>query len=262
MPTPLEILLDPVSLAVLGLYGAMMLWEAIAPARQLPKIRGWVPRALGSFVVFFYLSSYLPLFWDPLIAPYQLMDLSHLGAVYGLVVGLFVYNALLYLWHRSMHANDSLWHTFHQMHHSAERIDTFGAFYFSPLDMIGFTFLGSLALTLIVSLSPEAVTLFLFATMFMAIFQHANVRTPSWIGYFIQRPESHSMHHGRGLHRYNYADMPIFDIVFGTFRNPKYYRTEAGFYDGASTRITDMLTFKDVSHPPRQVSESINGAVS
>tara|TARA_B100000965_G_scaffold386184_1_gene388202 strand:+ start:1134 stop:1253 length:120 start_codon:yes stop_codon:yes gene_type:complete len=33
-----------------------------------------------------------------------------------------------------------------QMHHSAEVVDSIGAFYFSPLDMIGFTLLGSISL--------------------------------------------------------------------------------------------------------------------
>ena len=36
MPTPLQILLDPVSLTVLGLYGALILLEALFPARPLP----------------------------------------------------------------------------------------------------------------------------------------------------------------------------------------------------------------------------------
>ena len=48
----------------------------------------------------------------------------------------------------------------HQWHHSAERLDTWGAFWFSPLDMVGWTALFSLALTL-VGLSPAAV----FATV-------------------------------------------------------------------------------------------------
>ena len=52
MPTPIEILLDPVSLGVLALYAALMLWEALAPARALPRVRGWIPRALCSFVVY------------------------------------------------------------------------------------------------------------------------------------------------------------------------------------------------------------------
>ncbi len=255
MPTPLEILLDPVSIGVLVLYALMMLWEALAPARSLPTIRGWHLRALGSFVVYFFLSSYLPLLWDGYLAAYQLVDLSSLGAIPGALAGLLVYNALLYAWHRSMHASDTLWRVFHQAHHSAERLDTFGAFYFSPMDMIGFTFMGSLALALIVGLSPEAITLFLFAAMFLGIFQHANVRTPRWVGYFVQRPESHSIHHERGVHRYNYADLPVFDMLFGTFRNPATYVAETGFYDGASSRIGEMLMFRDVSQPVERGDE-------
>ena len=250
MPTPIEILLDPVSLGVLAMYAAMMIWEAVLPARELPAVRGWIPRALGAFAVYFFLSSYLPLLWDGYLARYQLLDLSHLGTIGGAVVGLLVYNALLYAWHRSMHSSSVLWRTFHQMHHSAERLDTYGAFYFSPMDMAGFTFVGSLALTLVVGLSPGAITLFLFAGMFMAMFQHANVRTPKWLGYIIQRPESHTIHHGRGLHRYNYADLPIFDLLFGTFRNPETYDMETGFYNGASGRVGDMLLFKNVANTP------------
>ena len=48
MPTPSEILLDPVSLAVLSLYGGLILLEAVFPARPLPRIPGWHARALAS----------------------------------------------------------------------------------------------------------------------------------------------------------------------------------------------------------------------
>jgi sterol desaturase/sphingolipid hydroxylase (fatty acid hydroxylase superfamily) len=260
MPTPFEILLDPVSIGVLALYAAFMLWEALRPARALPQIRGWHARALGSFAIYFYLSSYLPLIWDGYLARYQLLDLNGLGIVAGATVGLIAYNAVLYVWHRTMHNNTWLWRAFHQMHHSAERVDTYGAFFFSPLDMIGLTLVGSLSLSLIVGLSPQAVTAFLFASMFMGIFQHANVRTPQWLGYWVQRPESHTIHHGRGLHRYNYADLPIFDIVFGTFRNPKSYEMETGFYAGASSRIPEMLMLKDVSRPEGRKPEPLTRA--
>ncbi len=247
MPTPIDIILDPVSLGVLALYALMMLWEALLPARALPAISGWRFRALVSFAVYFFLSSYLPIFWDPVLASYQLFDLTGIGAVPGAALGLLIYNAFLYAWHRSLHASDFLWLGFHQMHHSAERLDTYGAFYFSPLDMAGFTLVGSLALTLFVGLSPEAITLFLFFAMFLGIFQHTNVRTPRWLGYLVQRPESHAIHHRRGRHKYNYADLPIFDILFGTFRNPEGYEHETGFVDGASARVGDMLLWRDVS---------------
>jgi sterol desaturase/sphingolipid hydroxylase (fatty acid hydroxylase superfamily) len=262
MPTPIEILLDPVSLGVLALYGALMLWEAIAPARHLPEIKGWIPRTMGSFVAYFYLSSYLPLFWDSHLAAFQLFDLSHLGTVAGAAVGLVVYNALLYAWHRTMHGTGWLFQGLHQMHHSAERLDSFGAFYFSPLDTAGITLVGSLALTVIVGLSPQAITAFLFAAMFMGIFQHTNVRTPRWLGYLVQRPESHTIHHGRGLHKYNYADLPVFDIIFGTFRNPAGYEMDTGYYDGASAKVVDMLLCRDVSRPdePQATNESARNA--
>lgn len=250
MPTPLEILLDPISLGALTLYAVLMLWEAVAPARQLPKVSGWIPRAVGTFVTYFYLSSYLPLFWDGYLAQYQLFDLSHLGILGGAAVGVLVYTGLVYGWHRAMHENSMLFRSFHQMHHSAERLDSFGALYFSPLDMIGFTFIGSLSLSVVVGISPSAVTVFFFSTFFMAIFQHLNVKTPRWVGVFIQRPESHAIHHGRGLHYYNFSDFPVFDMLFGTFRNPADFEMESGFYHGASARIIDMLLFRDVSTEP------------
>ena len=84
------------------------------PARHYAKVKGWVPKGIASFLVYASLSTVLPFMWDA--------------------------------WHRTMHANDFLWRWFHQMHHSAERVDVAGAFYFSPLDMVGWTFLGSLAL--------------------------------------------------------------------------------------------------------------------
>ena len=249
MPTPLEILLDPISLGVLVLYAGLIGLEALLPAKRLPKIKGWIPRALLSFGVYFYLSSYLPLMWDASLAQYQFFDLSELNVPAATAVGLGVYELVLYWWHRTMHQSNWLWLSFHQMHHSAERLDTWGAFYVSPLDVIGFTFIGSLSLALIVGLPPQAVTYFLFITLFLGIFQHANIKTPQWLGYIIQRPESHSLHHGRGVHRYNYADLPVFDILFGTFRNPTDFQAENGFYDGASARIPEMLVFRDVSRP-------------
>ncbi len=154
-----------------------------------------------------------------------------------------------------------LWRAFHQMHHSAERVDTFGTFYFSPLDALGFSFLGSLCGVLIIGVAPQSITIFLLVTTFLAIFQHANIRTPQWLGYIIQRPESHGVHHARKIHFKNFSDLPVFDILFGSFENPKGYEHDAGFYEGASARIIDMLLFRDVSTQPpgRQQKDSDNG---
>jgi sterol desaturase/sphingolipid hydroxylase (fatty acid hydroxylase superfamily) len=242
-----DVFLNPVTQAILGLYAFLMIWEALFPARKLPKIQGWHFRGISMFLIYMYLSSYLPLLWDKYLAPFQLLDLSGLNTFYGALTGLLIYELGMWMWHWSMHRSDLLWKMFHQMHHSAERLDTYGAFYFSPMDILGWTFLGSVCFTLVVGLSPAAVTATLLITTFFSIFQHANIKTPQWLGYIIQRPESHNVHHAKGIHAYNYSDLPLYDIIFGTFRNPKHFEHETGFYDGASARIRDMVLFKDIT---------------
>lgn len=249
LPTPIEVLLDPLSLIILGLYVLLIVWEAILPARKLPKVKYWKLRGLTFFTIFFFVASYLPLLTDPSLAQFQLIDLSHLGVISGSIVGIIVYELGVYAYHFSMHKFNFLWRSFHQLHHSAERLDTFGALFHSPLDMLGFTFTGSIMLALLVGIPPQSITVVLLIINFSAFFQHANIKTPRWIGYIIQRPESHSIHHGKGIHKYNYADIPVVDMIFGTFKNPKNYQKETGFYHGASARILDMLSFKDVTKP-------------
>lgn len=247
MPTPLEILLDPISLVIMAMYALLMLYEAIFPARQLPPVKFWQLRGIVFFFVFFYLSSYLPLLWAAYLPQAQLFDLSGLGVAGGAVAGILLYEFGMYVWHRAMHSSNFLWRVFHQMHHSAERLDTYGAFYFSPFDMAGFTALGTLCFSVIMGLDAQATTIILLTTNFFSIFQHANIRTPQWLGYLIQRPESHTHHHAQNIHRHNYSDLPLFDLLFGTFHNPKTYEHDTGFYPGASARVVDMLLFKDVS---------------
>lgn len=249
MPNVLQLLLDPASLVVFALYAGLILWEAIAPARPLPRVPGWRWRGLAAFAAYFLLSSYLPFLWADALAPYRLVDLSGPGTAEAAVAGVLAYEALAYVWHRSMHRFAWLWRGLHQMHHSAERLDTFSAFWFSPLDTAGWTALFSLALAL-VGLNAEASAWVLFATTFLVVFQHANLRTPRWIGYVVQRPESHSHHHERGAHARNYADLPVFDLLLGTFHNPEDFADATGFYEGASRRVLDMLAFRDVSEPP------------
>jgi len=262
MPTPIEILLDPISLTILAIYAALMLWEAIAPGRTLPQVKGWWMRGLTAFTAFFYLSTYLPLIWDRYLEPFQLFDLKHLSTVNGALIGILLYELGVYVWHRSMHTSSFLWRVFHQMHHSAERIDTFGAFYFSPMDMIGWTALSSLCLTLFVGISPEAITVTILITTFLGMFQHANVKTPRWLGYIIQRPESHSIHHGKGIHKFNYSDLPIFDIAFRTFKNPSLFQPESGFYPGASSQIADMLLFKKIDSDNVEANTQVEGVTA
>lgn len=247
MPTPIEVFFEPVSMVFIGIFSVAIFLEYIAPGRKQTKPMGWVIRTLITFISYFYLSAYLPLYWDQHLVQYQIFNLEDLGIYSSTLVAVLVFELMIYIWHRTMHSSKWLWLIFHQLHHSAERVDALGAFYFSPLDMIGFTFIGSLTLTVMVGLDPQAVTYFLYITTFLAIFQHTNIKTPRWLGYLIQRPESHSIHHQKGVHAYNYSDLPIFDIIFGTFKNPDSFEDKVGFYSGASAKVGKMLIFRDIS---------------
>jgi sterol desaturase/sphingolipid hydroxylase (fatty acid hydroxylase superfamily) len=249
LPTPWAILSDPITLVVLGLYAGLMAWEALAPGRPLPRVSGWLPRTLAAFALYLLLGAWLPLLWADALAPLQLFDLSDWPVPAAAAFGVLVYELGAYAYHRAMHAYTPLWRLLHQMHHSSERLDVASAFWFSPLDMAGWTLVTSVTLT-VAGLSPEAATPAILFITLLAIFQHANIRTPRWLGYVVQRPESHSWHHGEGLHRDNYADLPLVDMLFGTFRNPADFQPSTGLGAGASRRVLDMLLLRDVSATP------------
>ena len=250
MPSLNELIFNPVTYVILGFYGLLMIWERIAPARKLPGVSLWPLKGLLMFALFFLISSYLPYLTDAYLSRFQLIDLSSWGTWGGALAGFLSYEILGYFWHRSMHESDRLWKLFHQMHHSPERLDSFSAYYFSPLDMIGWTLVTSVSLVLVIGITPEAALVTVMTLSFFGLFTHANIRTPYWLGFLIQRPESHAIHHQRGVHRYNYAELPLIDMLGGTFRNPKTRDIQTGFYEGGSDRISDMLRFRDISEIP------------
>jgi sterol desaturase/sphingolipid hydroxylase (fatty acid hydroxylase superfamily) len=55
------------------------------------------------------------------------------------------------------------------------------------------------------------------------------------------------VHHRRGLHAYNYSDLPLWDILMGTFRNPAAFHGEVGFEPAADSRISPMFVGRDAN---------------
>ena len=161
------------------MYALLMIWEAIFPARRLPNIPFWRIKGIIAFFFFFFLSSYLPLWYADWLQSAQFIDLIQMNVALAAALGILLYELGMYLWHRGMHTNNILWRVFHQMHHSAERLDTYGAFFFSPFDMIGFTLLGTFCFSFIMGLPPQAITITLLVSNFFSIFQHANIKTLS-----------------------------------------------------------------------------------
>ena len=225
----------------LGLFAAFALVELASRARVFPQVANWRLKGAAFALLYFAIATYAPLMWDSWLGEHRLLAADTLPLWMQIAGGFVVLQLGVYVWHRTMHNTPVLWRFFHQMHHSAERVDIWGAFYFHPLDMIGWALLGSFALVLGFGVSAEAAIVIALAATFCSMFQHANIRTPRWLGYVITRPESHSAHHERGVHGRNYGDVPWFDMLFGTFHNPKEFTGQTGFYDGASKRVGDML---------------------
>lgn len=230
-----------------GMFIAFCLLDGLARARAFPKVTRWKIKGAAFTALYFAIATYAPLMWDEFLGQYQLFNASALPWWAQVAIGFFVIEALIYAWHRTMHNVQPLWRWFHQLHHSAERVDIWGAFYFHPFDMIGWALLGSFALVLGVGLTPEAAIAVAVLSTFCTMFQHTNVRTPQWLGYLITRPESHSVHHERGHHASNYGDIPIFDILLGTFRNPKSWEGQAGFFEGSSKQVGPMLIGREIA---------------
>lgn len=243
-------------LAIVGVTGtfiAYALLERVLPGYAWPHQRFWVLRGLGWFVATFALAVGIPMLTDKWLAEHALLDLSRLGA-WGILPGILVYQLIGYAWHRALHGVPLLWRL-HQTHHSSERIDVWSQFRFHPLDFAGWTVVNSLSSVFVLGLSLEAAVLTALTINAVNLFGHVNVRTPRWLGYIVSRPENHMLHHARGVHRSNYADLPIIDMLFGTFENPKTAPREVGFWDGASTETSSLMLARDVTQAHVAVDE-------
>jgi len=240
-----------IEVITLALIPGFLLLDFIWQSRRFEKTRHWRFRGLAVTVAIFFFCGEVAAWWSTLLGDFHLIDGSDLGIWEGAVVGVLVYEFIHYWYHRKAHEWKWLWLAGHQMHHSAESLDAFGAYYLHPFDAFMFTTIASLVFYPLLGLVPEAgIVAALFLT-FNAMFQHANIRTPYWLGYVIQRPESHVLHHGKNIHRNNYCDLPLWDMVFSTFRNPRPEQmpAECGFYKGSSNHIIAMLLGKDVAKP-------------
>ena len=228
-------------------FFAMLVVEAIAPARKFPARKWWRVAGVGLFFLMGALATFAPLMLAQLAGPHRLLDLSGLGVIGGTLVGFGALTLVNFALHRAYHRSHFLWRAVHQLHHSAVRVDLAGVSVLHPMEMILVPLVQTMVTVLVLGLDPRAAALIGYIGAFYAFFQHWNVRTPQWLGYVIQRPESHCVHHGYGVHGWNYSDLPLWDMLFGTFRNPATWEGRAGFDDAPAARYGAMLAFVDVN---------------
>lgn len=233
---------------VIGIGLGFMILERIIPDQKLPEVKGWWVRVIVINIFqlgIVYLGSFS---WDKWFLSSSLVNLGHkVSPVTGGLVSYFVITFVFYWWHRIRHEINFLWLLCHQVHHSAQRIETITSFYKHPLEII----LDSIVITLvshaIFGIGIEGAAWVLLLTAVAEYFYHMNIKTPRWLGYIIQRPEMHRIHHQRGKHYKNFSDLPIWDILFGTFENPKESKKMCGFKPEREQKFAEMLAFKNVN---------------
>ena len=216
-------------------------YERIRPNVELPKTRNWYLRAIifNGYQAFSAIIS--TQYWDVWLSQFQLLRFDHMNLEIQVLLGYVTITFVYYWWHRARHKIPLLWLVFHQFHHSPARIEVITSFYKHPLEITLNGVLSSAILYILLGLSAEAVGLASLATGLAELIYHMNVRTPRMLGYFFQRPEMHRIHHQRGLHHYNYSDLPVWDMLFGTFCNPERADNLTGFPSDNENRLGDLL---------------------
>jgi sterol desaturase/sphingolipid hydroxylase (fatty acid hydroxylase superfamily) len=224
--------------------------EARWPARPFPPRRGWRWLGVGFLALVATIGTavplLLPLDW---MAAHRWLDGTRLGVAGGTAVGWLVLSFVTFAYHRAAHAWSPLWRISHQIHHSPQRVDISGSALFHPFEMVMQVLMQLFVTVIVLGLDPLAAALVGVIAALAGIFQHWNVHTPRWLGVLIQRPEAHCEHHRKGVHAHNYGDLPVWDMLFGTFRNPANYIGECGFEAPADRRLLAMLALQDVNRP-------------
>jgi sterol desaturase/sphingolipid hydroxylase (fatty acid hydroxylase superfamily) len=236
-----------VILLIVGLAFAGFVAERVWPANELPKTRAWWPRVIFVNVIQLGVVILAGLTWDRWLARKSVFQLSSsLGDPMAALITYFISTFIYYWWHRVRHESQLFWRLCHQLHHSPRRLELLTSFYKHPVEIVLNSLLSSALAYTILGCSVTAAGFYTIVCALAELFYHWNIRTPRWLGHLIQRPESHRVHHRYRHHTQNFADLPLWDWMFGTLHNPKISPASCGFEPWREDRFEDLLGFRDV----------------
>ena len=226
-----------------------MLLERLFPDQPLAYVPGWWKRVIAinlCQLVVVVIGTYTWEAWLPDAHLFHLRDF--VSPLMGGIIAYLIHTWIFYWFHRARHNVYFLWLWFHQLHHSAQRIEAITSFYKAPQEIIVDSIIMTILLYPLLGLSKESSVWLAGFAAFGEYVYHMNIKTPQWIGYFFQRPEAHRIHHLRNKrdHSKNYADLPIWDILGGTFENPKAMDRPTGFSPEEESKVFRMLCGRDV----------------
>jgi sterol desaturase/sphingolipid hydroxylase (fatty acid hydroxylase superfamily) len=230
------------------LFLTLFVIERVRPFQKLEQSRGWYLRFLCLFSFANLVGLLAEKSWIPVIRGWVFWrPLALLPAFFQGLLGFLLGSFCFYWWHRARHEQEWLWNIFHQTHHSPKRIEGLTAFYVHPLESVVSSILNSL-IVFSLGASPTGYIWSIFFFALVGVFYHSNLQTPRWLSYLINTPELHRIHHLRGRHCNNYSDLPLWDMLFGTYQpvdwpeKPQKY----GFRDDLEYAFGKILSFQNV----------------
>ncbi|MDP3845498.1 MAG: sterol desaturase family protein [Pseudomonas sp.] len=253
-------LADLIGIAIPLAFTLLLIIEARYPARVFSDVRNWRMAGALFFVMVLMVGSVVPLLIPvPWLQQHSLLNLNDLG-LWAIAPGVLAVTLVGYWLHRALHRFDWLWLGAHQLHHSPDRVDVAGAYFAHPLEIALKVGSSTLITSFVLGLTPLTTALVGLFVALTSLFQHSNINTPRWLGYLVQRPESHCLHHEYQVHGRNYSDLPLWDMLFGTFVNPHRFTGKVGFQLATPPSVLDLLLMRDAHKAkPKRVDSGLAG---
>jgi sterol desaturase/sphingolipid hydroxylase (fatty acid hydroxylase superfamily) len=263
-----------------AVFAVMALWEVVAPRRpwSAGRLARW-PHNLGIVVIDALAVRILiptAAVGAALIAAGNGWGLFHVVGLRLSVASLLGFLALdlaIYVQHVAFHKVPLLWRL-HRMHHADVDIDVSTGLRFHPIEIL-ISMLIKIAVVIALGIPPVAVFAFEVVLNATSLFNHANVRMPSWLDRAVRlvvvTPDMHRVHHSilaRETDSNFGFNLPWWDRLFGTYRAAP----EAGhdgmtiglptFRDRAELRLDRLITqpFRGgvADQPRRRPTEAAN----
>jgi sterol desaturase/sphingolipid hydroxylase (fatty acid hydroxylase superfamily) len=268
--------------AFAAIFGALALWEILAPKRTLGAGRKprW-PNNLGVLVV----DSLLVRMLIPTAAVgaalfaagrgYGLFNLAGIRLSIASLLGFLALDLIIYLQQVVFHKVPLLWRL-HRMHHADLDVDVTTGVRFHPFEIL-ISLVIKIAVVIALGIPAVAVVLFEVVLNATSMFNHANVAMPSWLDralrLIVVTPDMHRVHHSivRQETDSNFGfNLPWWDRLFGTYRQEPAAGHDAItiglpiFRDPHELRLDRLLTqpFRNDAHPPMPVMPRGGGASS
>jgi len=206
--------------------------------------------AAGTFVAIVIALMIFPLYLPALLMrPFVTLQPGWLLITEGFLLA----DISIYWAHRLHHEVGFLWR-FHSIHHSSKKMDWISGIRQHPFD--GFIIIGPAAFLLVAGFPLEAVGAFAVVQAILGLVAHANVR---WrlrpLHKIVMTPEFHHWHHANypdSIHTNYSVFLPIWDIIWGTYRMPADQRPERY---GVDEPMPDTVTAQMIHPFTREVRE-------